>query len=137
MRVQGTQLKGQVTPLPPVSPFVPVQYAGRDMPDPFAPKRVTKASANAPDAKRKKDFLESFPLDRLTVVGTIQRKGGLWGLVQSPDGVVSMVKAGDYLGQNFGQVVAVTPAAVKLKEAVLDPQGEWSTREVDLPVAGK
>jgi type IV pilus assembly protein PilP len=134
MRAETAQLKGKVSPLPPVSPFVPVSYFGRDMSDPFAPKRVTKLSANAPDAKRKKDFLESFPLDRLVVVGTIQRKGAQWGLIKTPDGVISMVRTGDYLGQNFGQVVAVTPAGIKLKEAVLDPQGEWASREFQLDV---
>lgn len=134
MDEQGHAMKGQVTPLPPVYPFVPIAYIGRDMSDPFAPKRSTRAVNNAPDPKRKKDFLESFPMDRLAVVGAIKRGGQLWGLVRAPDGTVTMVRNGDYIGQNFGKITEISDRGLHIKESVLDPQGEWSDREVDLNV---
>lgn len=133
---QGKTLKGVVTPLPTVAPFTPISYIGRDLPDPFAPKKSTKVAQNAPDSKRKKDFLESFPLDRLSMVGTIARKGFLWGLIKAPDGTISMVKAGDYLGPNFGKITTINATALHMKEAVLDPQGDWVERDVDLMVLG-
>lgn len=130
-------MKGQVTPLPPVYPFTAVAYIGKELPDPFGPKKSSKASSNAPDAKRKKDFLESFPLDRLAVVGAIKRSGMLWGLVRAPDGTVTMVKTGDYIGQNFGKITEVRDSGLHIRESVLDPQGDWSDRDVDFNAAGK
>lgn len=134
MASEAVKLKGQVAPLPAVSPFTPIAYVGRSVPDPFAPKKITKVAANAPDAQRRKDFLETFPIDQLAIVGTIKRKGTLWGLVRAPDGVISMVKDGDYIGQNFGQITTIKYSGVKIKESVLDPQGEWVMRDVELPV---
>lgn len=137
MKHEAEQMKGKVTPLPAVKPFTPIEYIGREMNDPFAPKRVSKTTANAPDEKRKKEFLESFPLDRLIMVGTIKKKGELWALIQAPDYTISMVKPGDYLGQNFGKVNAVKDNALRIKESVLDPQGDWAEREIDLNLAVK
>lgn len=133
MRSSSSSMRGQVTPLPPVAPFTPVSYIGNGMSDPFAPKKNVRA-VSTPDSTRKKEFLETFPLDKLMVVGTIQRKGILWGLVKAPDGTITMVKPGNYMGQNFGKVVSVKYSAVVLREAVLDPQGEWSERDVPMEV---
>lgn len=135
MKAEAQTMKGQVAPLPPVAPFTPVAYIGRDRGDPFGPKRsTTKVASNAPDSKRRKEFLESFPLDRLLLVGTIQRQGMLWGLVKAPDGTVSMVKNGDYMGQNLGKVIVVKDSGMQLQESVLDPQGDWSDRQVDFAI---
>jgi type IV pilus assembly protein PilP len=135
MKNESGNMKGQVTPLPPVTPFTPVGYIGREIGDPFAPKKnSTKVTSSAPDAKRKKDFLESFSLDRLLLVGTIKRQGILWGLVKAPDGTVSMVKNGDYMGQNFGKITTVKDTGLQIKESVLDPQGDWLDRQVDFTI---
>lgn len=134
MDLEGKKLVGQVTPLPAVSPFNPISYIGKELPDPFSPKKSVKLASNAPDNKRKKEFLETFPLDRLTVVGSILRKGTLWALVKTPNSNISMVKAGDYLGQNFGKITAISDTALTMKESVLDPQGDWTDREVNLQI---
>lgn len=131
MTVEGSKLKGQVPPLPPVTPFQPLAYVGADMGDPFAPKKAVRGGAtNAPDQARKKEFLESYPLDRIQMVGTIFRQGVQWGLVRSPDNNINMVRVGNYMGQNFGKIVGISEANVKLKETVQDAQGEWAEREV-------
>lgn len=135
MKDQAHLMKGQVTPLPPVYPFNPITYIGKEMSDPFAPKKSIKIANNAPDSTRKKDFLESFSMERLTVVGAIKRNGQLWGLVRAPDGTVTMVKPGDYIGQNFGKIMEIRDNGIHIKESVLDPQGDWTDREVDLGVA--
>lgn len=140
MRAEGAKLKGQVPPLPPVAPFRPVAYVGADMGDPFAPKKTTKGNnSNAPDQARKKEFLESYPLDRIQMVGTIFRHGVQWGLVKSPDNNINMVRPGNYMGQNFGKIVGISDASVKLKETIQDAQGDWTERDVSVDIleAGK
>lgn len=135
MKTESQGMKGLVTPLPPVAPFTPVAYIGRDLGDPFAPKKSsTKVTSSAPDSKRKKEYLESFSLDRLLLVGTIKRQGVLWGLIKAPDGTVSMVKNGDYMGQNLGKIVAVKDVGLQLQESVLDPQGDWIDRQVEFGI---
>lgn len=135
MQDEAKGMRGQVTPLPPVNPFIPVAYIGREMNDPFASKKiVTKTTSNAPDQARKKEFLETFSLDQLTLVGAVMRGGQRWGLVRTPQGTVNMVKSGDYMGQNFGRVVDVREGGMLLKETFLDAQGDWSEREVPFTV---
>lgn len=134
MQTEGSNLKGAVTPLPPVTPFIPTAYIGTGLSDPFAPKKSVKNTANAPDSKRKKDFLENFSLDKLTMVGTIQRKGQLWALIKTPDRTVSMAKQGDFIGLHFGKIKLIGDSGIKITENVLDPQGDWSERDVDIPL---
>jgi len=137
MTHEAEQMKGKVTPLPAVKPFTPTEYMAREMNDPFGPQKVLKTTANAPDEKRKKEYLESFPIDRLLMVGTIQKKSDLWALIQSPDLTISMVKTGDYLGQNFGKVTEIKDNLLKIKESVLDTQGDWVDREVDINITSR
>lgn len=135
MKSEGSKLKGQVTALPPVAPFVPTPYAGLESPDPFAPKRNAAVSANAPDENRKKEFLEGFPLDKLKMVGLIKRKNLLVGLVRSPDGNVNMVQSGNYMGQNYGRIADITEMGMLLKESVQDAQGAWVERDVPVEIS--
>lgn len=135
MDSEAKKMAGHVAPLPPASHFAFVHYSDRDAADPFAPKKIIKNLANAPDANRKKDFLENFAIDQLSMVGSISRRGSLWALVKSPDGVVSMAKRGDYLGQNFGKILSVQESGAVVKESVLDGQGAWSSRDVELPLS--
>lgn len=133
MNTESSKLKGQVPPLPPVTPFKPLAYVGAEMGDPFAPKKAVRgASSNAPDQARKKEFLETYPLDQIQMVGTILRNGVQWGLVRSPDSNINMVRVGNYMGQNFGKIIGISEASVKLKETVQDAQGEWAEREVSV-----
>lgn len=132
---EAKSMKGQVTPLPPVTPFIPTAYIGKELGDPFAPKKTaTKSTSNAPDQARKKDFLENFPLDQLSMVGAIFRQGQRWGLVRVPNGTVTMVKTNDYMGQNFGRIIDVKETGLLLRESILDPQGDWAEREVPFSV---
>jgi type IV pilus assembly protein PilP len=41
---------------------------------------------------------------------------------------VYRVRAGQRLGQNFGQVTRVTPVAVEIREMVQDAGGDWVER---------
>jgi len=41
---------------------------------------------------------------------------------------VYRVKAGNYMGQNFGLVTGITESEVQLRELVQDASGDWTER---------
>jgi type IV pilus assembly protein PilP len=75
--------------------------------------------------------LEAYPLEALKMVGVLQQKG-IFGLVKTPDNNLFHVKAGNYLGQNFGRITAVSENSIKLKEIVQDSNGNWEEKEQTL-----
>jgi type IV pilus assembly protein PilP len=116
--------------------FVPFPYTARDMTDPFTPNKLLaelaraaeqKDSPNRPDMNRRKEPLEAFPLDTMSMVGVIQKAGVTYALVQI-DKQLHQVRVGQYLGQNFGKVTSVTEDAVTLREVVQDAAGDWVER---------
>ena len=119
--------------------FAPYLYADQDAVDPFNQSKLTvafqKMQANthsklAPDPNRRHGPLESFPLDAITMVGSIN-KGGPHAVLQV-DKTVYDVKVGDYLGQNDGKIEAITDSDVKISERVQDASGEWVERKTSL-----
>jgi type IV pilus assembly protein PilP len=56
-------------------------------------------------------------------------------VIRSAEGKVYRVKAGNYIGLNFGQVTSVTETEIKIKEMVQDSVGDWSERESSLQLA--
>jgi type IV pilus assembly protein PilP len=127
--------KVNVAPLSEPKTFIPFAYGVREATDPFDPNKLLAELARAaasdnplrPDAERRKEFLESFPVDSMKMVGIINKAGISYGLLQI-DRNVYQVKAGQRLGQNFGQVTGVSEAAISLKEVVQDAGGEWVER---------
>lgn len=129
-----------VTPLSEPKTFIPFAYGVRDEVDPFDPNKLLAELARAaattdnllrPDMNRRKEFLEGFPIDTMKMVGTLNKGGTTWGMIQI-DRSVYQVKAGQRLGQNFGIVTGVAESAISLKETVQDAGGEWVERESKL-----
>lgn len=123
-----------VKPLPEPKTFVPFAYASAGQPDPFNPNKLLTELAkarpgggSAPDMGRRKEYLESFPLDTMKMVGMLRKGGTVFALLQI-DRSVYQVSTGQRLGQNFGLVTAVTENAVNVKETVQDASGEWVER---------
>lgn len=85
-----------------------------------------------PDFNRPKEPLEQFDLDALTFVGTVQRKGKIFALVQDPEGQVHTVQRGNYLGRHFGKIVAISEQEIRIKEIIPKAPGEWRERLVTL-----
>ena len=65
------------------------------------------------------------------MVGILKQKE-IFGLVRSPDNNLFQVKAGNYLGQNFGRIVSISDGSIKLKEIVQDSNGNWEEKEQTL-----
>ena len=135
MQDQGKGAKGRLDPLPQIKPYEPFAYNAYDLPDPFKPRKIepTKGSSRlAPDLARRREPLEAYPLESLTMVGTLERGKGVFALVRTPEKDIYQVRAGNYMGQNFGVVTGISDGEVKLKELVQDGSGDWTERSSTL-----
>ncbi len=138
--------KGRIEPLPEFVPVESFSYSVDDYGDPFvsweakaamaarADQQSSQGGGLQPDLGRRREPLESFPLDTLRMVGTMERDGQSSALVHSPDGLVSRIVEGNYLGQNYGQVVTVSPDKIDLIEIVPDGLGSWVRRPASLAI---
>jgi type IV pilus assembly protein PilP len=134
-----SQTRVAVPKLSPPKDFVPFAYAEQDVTDPFSANkllaemaRVDKAGGGIqPDMNRRKEPLEAFPLDTFKMVGTLQKAGLTYALLQI-DHSIYQVQKGQHLGQNFGLVTAIDDDAVTLKEIVQDATGDWVERAAKL-----
>ncbi|MBY0264902.1 MAG: pilus assembly protein PilP [Burkholderiales bacterium] len=125
---------GRIPPLPEVKPYEPFAYNAYELTDPFRPRKIEPPKSTVkgglqPDFNRAREALEAFPLENLKMVGTLQQKGQTFALVKSPDSALFRVKAGNYMGQNFGRITAISETDIKLKEIVQDSGGNWEEKE--------
>ena len=135
MKDQGKTAKGKLEPLPQIKPYDPFTYNAFDLPDPFKPRKIepTKGSNKlAPDFTRRKEPLEGFPLESLTMVGTLAKNKTTYALVRTPEKDIYQVRAGNYMGQNYGVVIEVGDSDLKLKELLQDGAGDWTERSSSL-----
>lgn len=80
-----------------------------------------------PDSNRVRVGLELMPLDALQMVGTLKEGETLWGLVISKTkGTLYKVKVGDFMGQYFGRVIAISETKIEVMEFVPDNNGCYS-----------
>jgi len=135
MKDQGKGAKGKLDPLPQIKPYDPFTYNAFDLPDPFKPRKIepTKSGSKlAPDFSRRKEALEAYPLESLSMVGTLAKNKTTYALVRTPEREVYQVRAGNYLGQNYGVITEVSDGEVKLKELIQDGAGDWTERSSTL-----
>ena len=131
MADQGKGARGRVDPLPQIKPYEPFAYNAFDLPDPFKPRKIepTKGGSKlAPDLTRRREPLESYPLESLNMVGTLTKDKTTYALVRTPDKDVYQVNSGNHLGQNFGVIIGITDSEIRLKELVQDGAGDWTER---------
>ena len=130
----GADMRGKVDPPPEIKPYEPFTYDNSiALPNPFKPrKEETKGGdrpgLNQPDRERHREALEEFPLEGLKMVGFLYQVKVGYAIVRSPDGKLHRIRAGNYLGHNFGQIIAVTETETKVKEVVQDSNGDWVER---------
>ncbi|MBX3640831.1 MAG: pilus assembly protein PilP [Nitrosomonas sp.] len=128
----GDGLTGHVDPLPEVKPYESFTYAAFDIPNPFVPRKNEQAhhvsSELQPDLNRRKEFLESYPLESLQMVGSLERDKAFFAVIKSPEGTLYRVAVGNYLGQDFGQIRQISESEVKLREIIQDGVNEWTER---------
>lgn len=140
MAQQRQQVRPNVEPLSPPLRFSPQTYAGTDGAEPFSLQKLTGAlrqeaaqpnSVVSAELNRRKEPLEAFPLDSMTMVGSVSKRGTPYALLRV-DNLLYQVKAGDYLGQNYGKIMKITETEIELREIVQDAAGEWIERTATL-----
>lgn len=93
-----------------------------------APIKNAPKSCPQPNFKRRKQPLEMYSLNNLSMRGTLLINDELWALVQVSGGEIHKIKAGYYLGLNHGKVIKVTKSKVELLELAADTDGCWQER---------
>lgn len=128
-----------IKPIPEVKPYLRYAYPAHEK-DPFdiamlapntGPKEIIDNGV-AIDSTRVAEFLEGFPLDSLTMVGTVKKDNVLWALIKIPDGAVQSVKSGNYMGQNYGEIVTISSTKMEMKETVSNGFGGYKERETSI-----
>ena len=147
MAEQRAQVKPTITPIVPPKKFTPQAYTQEAGVEPFNIAKLTQALRRdaaqpstsgliAPELSRRKEALESFPLDAMEMVGSLQGSGQPVALVRV-DKLIYQVRAGNYLGLNYGRVLRVSENELTLREIVQDASGEWIERPAALELQEK
>jgi type IV pilus assembly protein PilP len=136
MDQQKREVKPSVEPLNPPKKFIPQAYGALTGVEPFSTQKLSVAlkqearqpnSLLAAEINRRKEPLEAYPVDSMAMVGSVVRSGQQFALLKV-DNLLYQVKAGDYLGQNYGKIVKITETDVSFREIVQDAAGEWIER---------
>jgi len=143
MNQQRAQTRPKVEPIPEPKKFTPQAYTQERAVDPFSNQKLTQAlkresaqtsttaSLVAPELARRKEPLEAYPLDAMTMVGSLIKQGKPVALIRV-DNLLYQVRPGNYLGQNYGRITKVDETEVVLREIVQDSAGEWIERTATL-----
>lgn len=139
--------KPKVEPLPILKPYEKFVYQASHLRDPFEDTLRRQAQEQAqraasaqgkstvhPPVNRRPEPLEAFPLDALRMVGTLEQKGQTWAVISAPDGSVTRVKVGNYMGQNYGRITRIDDYEITLTEIVPDGAGGWMERNAALAI---
>ena len=136
MDVQRRDAKPNVVPITAPKKFNPQAYLALSSVEPFSQQKLTVAlkhearqtnSLLASEINRRREPLEAYPLDSMTMVGSVVRTGRPYALLKV-DNLLYQVKPGDYLGQNYGKITKISETDVALREIVQDAAGEWIER---------
>lgn len=140
MEQQRREVKPSVTPLEAPKPFDPEPYTVVQAVEPFSTQKLTVAlkqearqpnSLLASELNRRKEPLEAYPLDSMSMVGSVEREGRPFALLRV-DNLLYQVKVGDHLGQNYGRITRIAETEIALREIVQDAAGEWIERSASL-----
>ncbi|MES2099602.1 MAG: pilus assembly protein PilP [Pseudomonadota bacterium] len=145
MEQQRREVKPNVEPISPPKKFTPQPYLAMSGVEPFSNQKLTvalKQEAKQPNSllsaelNRRKEPLEAYPLDSMSMVGSVTKGGRPYALLRV-DNLLYQVKQGDYLGQNYGKIMRISETDVSLREIVQDAAGEWIERNSALQLQEK
>lgn len=140
MEQQRREAKPNVKPLQPPKKFDPQPYSATLAVDPFSNQKLSVAikqeakqpnSLLAAEMNRRKEPLEAYPLDSMSMVGSVNKQGQPYALLRV-DSLLYQVKVGDYLGQNYGRIMKIAETEIVLRELVMDSGGEMIERPATL-----
>ena len=140
---QRNATKPRVVRLAEPTKFTPQPYTQESAVEPFNVQKLTQAlkresnqsTSNAAliatELARRKEPLESSPLDTVAMVGSLVKAGQPVALVRV-DRLLYQVRVGNYLGMNYGRITKVSETEMSLREIVQDAAGEWIERTATL-----
>jgi len=125
---------GRIEPLPEITPYESFNYIAdvQGLRSPFRPDTPQAAGGGSgprPDDERSREYLETFPLDSLGMVGTLHINETMYGLVQTADGLIHRVIPGNYMGQNDGRITDISDSEIGLVEIISDGIGGYIERD--------
>ncbi len=134
------QPAGRIAPVPEFKTYEGFHYTASELRDPFTKDVEDTIVEDAggglqPDRSRHKEALEGFPLDTLKFVGNLELNEQNWAIITAPDGLVYRVKAGNYLGQNYGKITGVSETQLDITELVSNGRGGWIERQAALALS--
>lgn len=142
---QRREVKPNVPPLSAPKKFNPQPYLAGNAVEPFSTQKLTVAikqearqsnSLLAAEINRRKEPLEAYPVDSMSMVGSVTKQGRPYALLRV-DNLLYQVKTGDYLGQNYGKITKITETDISFREIVQDAAGEWIERTSSLQLQEK
>ena len=89
-----------------------------------------------PPKNHVKQYLEKFPLSALAMVGTLERNESIYGLIEDSNGGVHRVEAGDFMGDQWGQIERIEETRIDITEIVADGIGGWLRRPRSIELRG-
>ncbi|WP_415899901.1 pilus assembly protein PilP [Neptuniibacter sp. QD48_11] len=135
------QIKGgKIEPLPEFQPYNSFVYEGASLREPFraielAPEKESLPEDGLfgelkPDSEREKSYLESFAIDNLNMVGTINQRDDdrLWALVKDNNSEIHRVTVGDYMGLDHGEIISLDELQINIIEIIKNGRGGWMKR---------
>jgi type IV pilus assembly protein PilP len=145
MDQQRREVRPSIAPLSPPKRFDPQPYEQARAVEPFSSQKLAvalKQEARQPNSllagemNRRKEPLEAYPLDSMSMVGSVSKQGRQFALLRV-DNLLYQVKVGDYLGQNYGKITKISETEVGVREVVQDAAGEWIERPSALQLQEK
>ena len=95
------------------------------------PMQVRAKGGIAPDVTRRRELLESFPLEQIQMVGSMRNREVNQALLKVEQTIYT-ARVGNYAGVNYGMITYIDETEVRLRELVQDATGEWVERETSM-----
>jgi type IV pilus assembly protein PilP len=143
MAEQRSQAKPQIAPVAAPKKFLPQVFIPDPGAEPFnggrlgqtsgpvAAPRAPNTALLAPELNRRREPLESTPLDNIRMVGSFNKAGQMVAIIKVGS-LLYQVKPGNYLGSNYGRIMKVSETQIVLREIVQDATGDWIERPATL-----
>ena len=85
-----------------------------------------------PDFERKKEPLEKYGLDSLTLSGTFSTQGIRWVLFKTNEGNLLKGRVGSHLGLFFGKITSINDESIIIEQLLPDGTGCWQREKTTL-----
>lgn len=136
MNDRTAEMSKKIEPLPKLKEYNASVFNANNTLDPFKPRKVTiqldkDKDKLIPDKNRKKEQLESYPLEQLSMVGIIIKDKITYALIKNKEGTVHEVVIGNYLGQNYGKITKIEEGKIYLTELFQDSD-EWIEKKTEV-----